>query len=302
MKKVIFYILGSAFFFSTMEVTLKIAAADMDALQLTFIRFMAGGLFLLPFALREMKKNKVSLNVKDYLYMFMLGIICIPVSMVFFQLGVMYSNASTAAVIFCVNPIFTMLFAHFIIAEHMNKKKGAALIIAALGIIFMIEPWDMPEGNSVKGIVYIIFAALTFGIYSVLGKKSIAKIGSITQTAISFIMGSGVLLAVNIFFDAPIFYGIGRSDILIILYISVGVTGLGYLFYFMAIHKSDAATGSIVFFIKPALAPVFAVIIMGEHLGIAEITGIVLILVASFINLGAKVLENLKQEVKNDKA
>lgn len=46
----------------------------------------------------------------------------------------------------------------------------------------------------------------------------------------------------------------------------------------------------------------FAVIIMGEHLGIAEITGIVLILVASFINLGAKVLENLKQEVKNDKA
>ena len=70
----------------------------------------------------------------------------------------------------------------------------------------------------------------------------------------------------------------------------------------MAIHKSDAATGSIVFFIKPALAPVFAVIIMGEHLGIAEITGIVLILVASFINLGAKVLENLKQEVKNDKA
>ena len=60
-----------------MEVTLKIAAADMDALQLTFIRFMAGGLFLLPFALREMKKNKVSLNVKDYLYMFMLGIICI---------------------------------------------------------------------------------------------------------------------------------------------------------------------------------------------------------------------------------
>ena len=77
MKKVIFYILGSAFFFSTMEVTLKIAAADMDALQLTFIRFMAGGLFLLPFALREMKKNKVSLNVKDYLYMFMLGIICI---------------------------------------------------------------------------------------------------------------------------------------------------------------------------------------------------------------------------------
>ena len=94
MKKVIFYILGSAFFFSTMEVTLKIAAADMDALQLTFIRFMAGGLFLLPFALREMKKNKVSLNVKDYLYMFMLGIICIPVSMVFFQLGVMYSNAS----------------------------------------------------------------------------------------------------------------------------------------------------------------------------------------------------------------
>jgi hypothetical protein len=39
-----------------MEVVLKVASSRLDAFQLTLIRFVIGGLFLLPFALAE-KKN-----------------------------------------------------------------------------------------------------------------------------------------------------------------------------------------------------------------------------------------------------
>ena len=56
MKKLVLFILLSATLFSTMEVVLKIAGNQLDAFQLTLIRFFIGGMFLLPFALMEIKK------------------------------------------------------------------------------------------------------------------------------------------------------------------------------------------------------------------------------------------------------
>ncbi|MDD4566229.1 MAG: DMT family transporter, partial [Eubacteriales bacterium] len=132
MKKLIIYILGSAALFSTMEVALKVAGTQLDAFQLTLIRFMIGGLLLLPFALIEIRKNQTVITKKDMLHMLVMGIVCICISMVFFQIGVENSKASTAAVIFCINPMFTMLFAHFMTEEKLHRIK---VIVLALGLL-----------------------------------------------------------------------------------------------------------------------------------------------------------------------
>lgn len=62
MKKVVAYILISALLFSTMEVVLKLAGNQLDAFQITFIRFLIGGLFLLPLAIFEIKKERSKLQ------------------------------------------------------------------------------------------------------------------------------------------------------------------------------------------------------------------------------------------------
>jgi drug/metabolite transporter (DMT)-like permease len=283
-KKVILYIVLTAFLFGTMEVALKIAGSEMDSFQLTFLRFMIGGIFLIPFAFKENKKNKISLNSKDYLWILLLGILCIPLSMLFFQLGIMKSNASTAAVLMSVNPLFTMVFAYVILKDKLSKSKIFGLLIGLIGIIFMIRPWDIQAGNTVIGAVLMMLAAAIFGLYSVLGKIRIEKIGIITQTCLSFIFGSMVLLVIMIFMGRPVLQGISEN-LVMVLYISVFVTGFGYYFYFMAIKDSDATTASMAFFIKPAIAPTFAVLILKDVLIWNTYLGIFLILTASLINL-----------------
>lgn len=66
MKRVYFFVVLTAFLFGTMEVALKLTGSEMDSFQLTFLRFMIGGLLLLPFAIGELKKNKVKLAFKDF--------------------------------------------------------------------------------------------------------------------------------------------------------------------------------------------------------------------------------------------
>ncbi len=285
MKKVVLYIFISATLFSTMEVVLKIAGSHLDAFQLTLIRFLTGGVFLLPFALLEIKKHHTVFTKKDILHMLAMGVVCICISMVFFQLGVENSKASTAAVIFCINPMFTMLFAHFITEEKLNRIKIIALAFGLLGILFMINPLHLEPGNTPLGVSYSILAAITFGLYSAMGRTSVRRLRGITQTSFSFLFGSVVMIPILLIMNRPILSGISSDNIWMVLYVGIMITGLGYLFYFLAMETSDAATASIVFFVKPALAPIFAVIVLHEAVGINGLIGILLIFAGSYINL-----------------
>jgi drug/metabolite transporter (DMT)-like permease len=205
--------------------------------------------------------------------------------MIFFQLGVENSKASTAAVIFCINPMFTMIFVHFMTEEKLNRIKLTALGIGLLGIVFMINPVHMDKGNTPLGVTLSIAAALTFGLYSAMGRTSVHRLRGLTQTSISFLFGSAVMLPILLILDKPIVAGISAQNIWMVLYVSIMITGFGYLFYFLAMEASDAATASIVFFVKPALAPIIAVIALHEVIQINGYIGILLIFIGSFINL-----------------
>lgn len=283
-KKVTLYILCTAFLFGTMEVVLKIAGSEMDSLQLTFLRFIFGGIFLIPFAIKERSKISNKLMPGDYLWTLFLGILCIPFSMLFFQLGIMRSNASTAAVLMSISPLFTAVLAYFILKDQISKGKILALLLGLVGIVFMIKPWDMQEGNTPAGAALMLLAAVVFSLYTVTGKIRLEKIGLITQTCLSFILGSMVLLLLMLGLGRPVMEGV-LENIWMVLYISVFVTGVGYYSYFMAIKHSDATTASIVFFIKPAVAPVFAVVILHDVLLWNTYLGIFLVLLASFVSL-----------------
>ncbi len=206
-------------------------------------------------------------------------------SMVLFQLGVMKANASTAAIIMCVNPLFTMFFAHFLIHEKMNRNNVIALLLSLAGILFMVNPLNMQEGNTAEGILMVLGGAALFGLYSVMGKVSVGKIGSMAQTSISFILGSLVLLVILLIWDKPVIAGVWPGNVWIVLYLSVFVTGLAYLFYFQAIAESNATTGSVTFLIKAAIAPALAVIILHEPMEMHAIIGIVLVLAGAILNI-----------------
>lgn len=290
MKKVITCIIMAAAIFATMEVALKIGGNGLDSFQLTAVRFLIGGLVLVPPAVLESRRSGYMLNAKDIGWMALLGVVGIALSMVAFQMGVLRCNASTAAPLFCTNPLFAMVIAHLFTSEKMDTRKWIAFALGIIAAIFMISPWSVQEGNTVSGMAIMIFAAVTFAAYSVMGKRSIGRIGTYTQTSVSFIVGSLILLAITAATGRPVTEGLAEN-IVVVLYCGIVVTGIGYLFYFLAIRYSDASTGSITFFIKPAIAPVFAVLILHETVRWNTIVGIILLVTASVITITDTVLK-----------
>lgn len=298
-KKAYLYIILAAVIFSTMEIASKTVAADINPFQLNFIRFLIGGVILLPASIQAIKRKNSKLNRNDCLYFILTGFLGIVISMSFFQFAILYTMASTVAIIFSANPTFTTPIAYFLLNEKINKKVMLSLTVSLLGVLFILNPLGMH--TDMTGIILAILSAITFALYSVVCKKRVARYGSVVINCFSFLAGDIILLALMLIshfplfdtyqtgninpllVDIPIISGINYSNIAVLIYLGVVVSGLGFLFYFMAMEKSSASVASIVFFIKPALAPLFCLLILQETLTTYTIIGIILILAGAYI-------------------
>ncbi|KYH35480.1 putative DMT superfamily transporter inner membrane protein [Clostridium tepidiprofundi DSM 19306] len=291
MKKGIIYIVLAAFIFSTMEVVGKMIAGDLNAFQVTFLRFLIGCVVLLPLTVNELKKRSIKINKDDIIYFILTGLLCIPISMVLLQVSVGYTKASTAAIMFSTNPVFTIPFAYFILKESIRKENIYSIAISLIGILFIFNPLSI--GGGIKGMLIALASSITFSLYTVISKKRIEKYGGIIFNFFTFLVGDLVLLVILIMFNIPIIKGVTVSNMPIILYLGIILTGLGYVVYIAAIKETSPVVASTVFFIKPALAPIVSVILLKESITFNVIIGIAFILIGSYIGFRGKQSQNI---------
>lgn len=284
-KKSALYIVITALCFGTMEVALKVGGSTFTALQMNFLRFLIGGIVLLPLALKELKRRNLKLDAFDWGYLTLLGVLGISFSMSFFQIGVMHLNANTAAIIISCNPVFTMMFAHFLVHDRFTADKAVVLCVCLVGLMFVANPFHLAEGNTPKGFLYMLVAMVSFALYSSLGNMRARRLGGSIQTCIPFLIASVVNLLILIILKEPIFSGITIKSCPVLLYIGFIVTGLGYFTYLGAIEMVGPSNASISFFLKPVVAVVAASLVLHEAITWNIVLGIAIILTGFCINM-----------------
>lgn len=300
--------------FSLMEIALKFVSGDFNPVQMTFSRFLIGGLVLLPLSIMHIKKENIHLDARLIKKLILLGFVGIFLSMILYQLAIANANASVLAVLFSSNPAFVMVFAYLLLGEPIYKNNILSVIMDVAGIMFIINPFNTKL--SVVGIVLILVSTLLFALYGVLGKRECEKVGGLTVTCFSFIFGAIELMAfalithitpvadfftaqnLQIFANIPFFSGYSAQNILIVLFVYIGVTGIGYASYFKAMEVTSANEASLVFFFKPALAPLLALVILHEIIPVNMIIGIIFILAGSMCSILPKLLNIKKDEIE----
>ncbi|WP_283678016.1 DMT family transporter [Lentilactobacillus sp. Marseille-Q4993] len=318
MRKTILYVFISTLMFSSMEIALKTVANAYSPIQLNLIRFFIGGLVLLPLANRSLKKMGQRLFIKDWLIFALTGFLCIILSMTLYQLAIVYDKAATVAVLFSCNPIFALIFAFVILHEKLNRTAIISLVISFIGLLVIVNPVNLtnPLGTTLG-----VLAALFFGLYSIISRwgSILEGFNGITMTAYTFIAGSIELFIIVLltripvvahamrgvsflkqFADTPILKNVNLEHFWILFFIGVCVTGGGFAFYFLAMETGGVSMASLVFFIKPALAPVLAMILIHEHITVTMIVGIIIILIGSVVTFIGNM--NQDKELKNNEA
>ncbi len=271
-----FYLANTIILFSTYEVVSKTLVNKVNPFQINFIRFFIGGIILLAFL--AVKKN-VFIGLKDLGATALIGIINVVISMNLIQISLFMegAKASVVAVIFSSNPIFVSLIAVLIDKEKINYIKLIGLIMGVVGIFAIFFEDISLSGTDFISPLLALLSAAFFGLYTVLGRKVSVRIGSLKMNAYSFIIGSLTLLPILAFFKMPVIR-FDHSAMGQIIYLSVFVTGIAYLTYFKGLSIAGAGKGSLVFFVKPVLASVIAIVYLKEQAAASLFIGTALIL------------------------
>ncbi len=300
MNKGYLYIAGSTLLFSSMEIAIKLVSSEYNPMQLNLLRFIIGAIILAPLALKSLRKTNFKLTKESATFLAISGFLCVVVSMTFFQLAIMYTKASTVAILFSCNAVFVIPFAYVLLKENITPLTIVSLLFSIVGILFIVNPMNL---TNIPGIACALISAVSFAMYGVYGQRGRKKYGfsGVALTCLSFVAGSIELLilmwiseipavaqmlvadGLALFADMPIVQGLSLHSIPSLIYLGIFVTGLGFCFYFLAMEETSASTASMVFFIKPALAPILALVVLSEGLTNNVIAGILLILVGSTV-------------------
>jgi drug/metabolite transporter (DMT)-like permease len=283
------YILITVILFSTFETVSKTAAAGLDAFQCTFLRFLLGGVVLFIILLA---KRDISISLKDAARLLGIGVLNVGISMNALQIAVFRPGASAAlaAVIFSANPIFVALFSAIIEKEKISTSKIFGLIIGLIGIFVCFADKLGAAGDIISPLLALL-SAVVYGLYTVLGRGSAMRLGSLKMNSYSFIFGSLALLPFLLVFKKPTFL-FPAAVLPQVLYLAVFVTGLAYLTYFLGLQLIGASKGSLTFFLKPVLASIIAAVFINEPITPYLIFGTLLVIAGiAMVLFGDKALK-----------
>lgn len=307
MKKGYLYIAVTVVMFTFYEVVLKFIADQINSVQLTLCRFAVGFLFLLPVAMNTLKKRGKQLDAKSVAYFALLGFIGIALSMPILQMAVSYTDSGVTAVLFSCNPVFVTFLAFFLLREPIKPRNIAALLLEVAGTVVIISPWN--TRLNMTGVLLALLSTLLFSLYGVMGKRKCAEFGGAVVSCFSFLFGSLIVLAFILishipavarmfqqaglenFANIPIMAGYTLQNLPYVLFVSVGVAGIGFCCYFMAMERQPASVVSLVYFFKPALSPVLAWWLHGEKIVPNMLAGVVLIVAGSLCSIIPGILE-----------
>lgn len=293
MKKGYIFIILTAILYSTAEVAGRILAqsGSMDPFQVMFIAFLIGAIILCPLAAKDIKAKKLKIRADDLRYFAVCGISAVTVSMVLLQFAVTYTKASTAAVLYCLNAVFSIPFAYFMLKEKITRGTLISMLVSLVGAVIILNPSEIISGlgnpRDIIGMLFALGSAVSWSFYTVYSKKRIAIYGGYVSNFFGFSFGVLALLIILIASGKPIFSGITLQNILVLLYMGIFIKAIGYICYMGAIRETSAITASMVFLIKPALATIFAILILGESIKTNMVIGIIFIIAGSYFKISS---------------
>lgn len=295
------FIFLATIFFSSMEAALKTVAFDFHPMQMNCTRFLIGGLLLLPPALHSLRRKGTAIPARAWTGYAGLAFVGLVVSMMLYQCSILRAPASVISVLFSCNPILVFAFAFLILKAEITREHVFALLLEAAGAFLIIDPFNARPDMS--GVVLVLLSAALFALYVVLGKRYCTAYGALASTSFICLAASAEMLilmgishipcialtldsaGLGMFARIPFLEGYTASNIPAFLYICVFVTAGGFACHLKGIELTSPVTGSIPFFFKPVLAPLFAMAVLGESIPAGMWAGIAVMLLASFISM-----------------
>lgn len=228
---------------------------------------------------------------KDYLYFAVFSLFGVVVNQLFFFRGLELTTATNTSLLAVTIPIFTILISSVIGNDRLTIKKIAGTILAAIGVIYLVDPRKASFSSATTlGDIFIILNSFSYAIYVAVSKKLITKYGAMKSLAWLFIFGSVVTFPIGFYFMQSVEIGnVGSAAWLALAAVVIFPTILAYYWNAWALERVEPSIVAVYIYLQPLIGFFSAMIFLGEKFSFQILISAALIFSGVFLVTRKKV-------------
>ena len=262
----------------------KQALLGLGIFQVVFFRHLLALIFLTLLLWR--KRKTLYIPGKDLKHFLLLTLVEPVGYFIFETIGIRYSSPSNVSIIIATIPIFSLLFAWWILKEKSRIPAIIGIVLSLLGVYLIVVASAKSElaPRPLLGNLFTIGACVSAGLYNVLCRRLGQTYPPWTITYYQSIVATVVFLPLAIieYFILPDFY-INGEVFYSVLYLALGSSVAAYFILNYSLGKLATQKVAIFANLVPVVTVFASWIFYGEFLAIRQFLGALLVIMGIYL-------------------
>ena len=288
----------SALFWGGNFVVGRWAHTDIPPLNLTFWRWFASGVILLPFVAVGLWRYRHLIR-KHIVLLTVLAVTGMVMFHSFTYIALNTTTAINAAVVLASMPMVIPVISFLAGDERLNARQALGIGISVLGVVAIISrgQWEVLVNLSfTPGDVWVLGSVLAWSVYSVLLKRLPKGEGKAIPPMV--VLGATNWIAILVLFPFYVWeyqsvggFALTASSMLVIAYVALFASIAAFVCWNAAVPQVGANKAGLFIHLIPLFASIFSILFLGESLKTYHFVGIAPILVGIYLTTTAKMKE-----------
>lgn len=256
-------LLTVALLFSGNYVVAKFGMQQLSPMAFSWLRIAGAAIVLWV-----LSRNEEPIPREDRGRLVLFTILGVVVNAPLFLAGLALTSVQVAAILITAIPVFALGAAIALGREAASATKIGGIALACAGALLVVGgEVFLGTWQSMAGAALIIVNCLSYALYLVISKPTMARLSPRAVVARMFALGAVILLPIS----APWLWtqnwdAVSRSGWIALLAVIAGPTVLAYLLNAWALRHADSSLVAAYTYVQPVLATILGVIFFAETL------------------------------------
>lgn len=279
-------IISGALIIASNHVLARYLDGAIPPIGFVFWRMVIGAIFLLPFTVYGLLKNRVFI-LKHWKLFLLMGALFVPLGNGLIYVSYLYTTAINGGVVSASQPALTVLLSWLLFNEFINWKQSFGILIAGIGVLSIITKGELSTLTSLQFNTgdLVMLAAVIFGaLYNVLIRKVPREI-PVSQLLI-IVLCTGSLITLPLYILETIYFApvtITPLNIFSIIWVGIAVTTIAVGMISFSIRKIGANKASISNYIRALFTALLAILILDENFEFYHMFAIIFVISGVFL-------------------
>ena len=259
----------------------KLAIADCPPLLVLTARFLITAVVVLGAA--ALYRVPWNLSRRDIAIFALLGIANQAAYLGLSYVGIKSISSGLAALVISANPVLTAVLAAVFLNERMTWRKVAGLLLGVGGVAFVVESRLAGGVEHPIGIAFTIAALVSLVGGTILYKTFAPRGGLWIGNGVQSLSAGLATLPFAFSFESVADIVPSWRFLASLAYLALFVSVFAYVIWFHLLNVSGATAASSYHFMMPPLGLLFGWLLLGEHVALSDLLGIVPVAIGIYL-------------------